>query len=232
MQLANAEVWKNILVGETLLFGLLGKALYAELDKDWLESLIAEDIFAEAPFGEEQMETRNGLKCLQSWTAENRAGISDECFKAIKKDQLDLFIGTDKVLAPVWESVYFSQQRLVFQTQTLQVREWFSRFGLQLERFNREPDDHIGLELSFLAHLASLALQALDQDDSQKFETVLQAQRDFLSEHLLCWGPVWARLVSEHAGTDFYRGLAHLTHGALLATAEHLQIGLPKEVSF
>ena len=232
MQLANIEMWKNVLVGETLLFGLLGKALYAELDKDWLESLITEDIFAEAPFGEEQIDIQNGLKCLQSWTAENRAGISAAHFNAMKNDQLELFIGTDKVLAPVWESVYFSQQRLVFQEQTLQVRELFSRFGLQIEHLNREPDDHIGLELSFLAHLASLALQALDQDDSQNFEAVLQAQRDFLSEHLLCWGPVWARLVNEHAETDFYRGLAYLTHGALLATAEHLQIGLPKEVSF
>ncbi len=148
----------------------------------------------------------------------------------MKRDQLHLFIGTDVVLAPVWESVYFSEEHLVFQEQTLQVRQWYSRFGLQAERINREPDDHIGLELSFVAHLAKRALDAIDQKDEQDLEKLLQAQRDFLTEHLLCWAPAWAKLVKEHAETDFYRGLAYFTHGALLAAADLLKIEKPREV--
>ncbi len=61
-------------------------------------------------------------------------------------------------------------------------------------------------------------------------KNLLQAQRDFLSEHLLRWGPAWAKLVKKHAETDFYRGLAHLTNGALLAAAELLKVEMPKEV--
>ena len=38
--------WGTILTGEKLLFGLLGKILYAELDKPWLQSLIDEDVFS------------------------------------------------------------------------------------------------------------------------------------------------------------------------------------------
>jgi putative dimethyl sulfoxide reductase chaperone len=231
MEEANISTWKTTMIGESLLFGLLGKVLYQELNKGWLEVLIGEDVFAEVPFGADQLQVRRGLELLSRWSDENRKGISEDEFKAIKQDHLHLFIGIDKVLAPVWESVYFSEKRLVFQEQTLQVREWFSRFGLQAERLNREPDDHIGLELIFIAHLASLALQAIDSDNKQSFDETLQAQRDFLFQHLLRWGPAWARLVKEHAETDFYRGLAHLTHGALLATAEHLQIELPREVS-
>jgi TorA maturation chaperone TorD len=102
---------------------------------------------------------------------------------------------------------------------------------LQTERFNREPDDHIGLELIFVAHLATMALNSMELNDQSAAEKYLQAQREFLFEHLLRWGPAWARLVNKHAETDFYRGLAHLTYGALLAAAEQLQIELPKEVS-
>ncbi|MCX6064708.1 MAG: molecular chaperone TorD family protein, partial [Chloroflexi bacterium] len=156
--------------------------------------------------------------------------ISDTQFEALTKDQLHLFIGPDKLLVPSWESAYFNQGRLVFQEQTIQVREWYARFGLAIETVNHEPDDHIGPELSFVAHLATLGLQVLEDADDQNLESILQAQRDFLGEHLLRWGPAWARLVGEHAETDFYRGLAHLTHGALLAAAETLQIELPKEV--
>jgi TorA maturation chaperone TorD len=131
----------------------------------------------------------------------------------------------------MWESVYLTESHLVFQEQTLQVREWYRRFGLQMERLHREPDDHIGLELSFIAHLASRAVQAIDEVDEASLDSLLQAQREFLSEHLLRWGPAWAKLVKKHAQTDFYRALAHLTHGTLLALVEELEISMPKEVS-
>ena len=230
MQSMDQEVLRTELVGEALLFGLLGRILYGELDKAWLDSLIAEDVFSEAPFGCSHLEVQQGLQLLGRWSAENRGGISEEEFKSLKNDQLCLFIGLDRVLAPVWESVYFNVSRLVFQQQTLQVREWYARFGLQIERLNREPDDHIGLELSFIAHLATQALQVAE-DNVQGFHELIDAQREFLSEHLLLWGPAWSKLVKQHAGTDFYRGVAHLTHGALLAAAEVLQIQMPKEVS-
>lgn len=230
MQPIDQETQKTILMGEALLFGLLGKILYEELDRAWLETLISENIFAEVPLGEEQTEIQHGLELMKRWSQENRNGIPEEEFKALKSDQLYLFIGLDRVLAPVWESVYFNESRLVFQEQTLQVREWYARFGLQIEKLNREPDDHIGLELSFMAHLASRALQVIGEGETSPDE-ILQAQRTFLSEHLLRWGPSWAKLVKQHAKTDFYRGLAHLTHGALLAAAEALQIPMPKEVS-
>ena len=165
MEEAKLDGWKAVLTGEALLCGLLSRALYEELDKDWLDSLISEDVFAESPFGREQGEVVDGLELLQRWTEENRGGISEEEFNALKQDQLHLFIGIDHVFAPVWEFVYFNENRFVFQEQTLQVREWYSRFGLQAERLYREPDDHIGLELGFVAHIASLTLQAIDLND-------------------------------------------------------------------
>lgn len=223
--------WSSFLVGESLLCGLLGKILYEEPDQAWLETLIREDVFAETPLGADQAETQRGLELLQRWANENRNGISETEMKALKQDHLNLFIGVDKVLAPLWESVYFSEKKLVFQEQTLQVREWYSRFQLQAERINREPDDHIGLELIFIAHLASRALQAIEENDKAAFNELLQAQRDFLSEHLLCWGPSWAKLVKRHAQTDFYRGIGHLVHGSLLALADGLEIAMPKEVA-
>ena len=231
MQANTMNDLRSTILGESLLFGLLGKILYADLDKTWLDTLIGEDVFSEVPFGAEQVEMQHGVELLQRWTNENRGGLEVPQFKALQEDNLRMFIGLNKVPAPVWESVYFSEKRLMFQEQTLQIREWYARFGLQAERINKEPDDHIGLEMLFIAHLASLALQAFEQNDETKLNEILQAQREFLSEHLLRWGPVWAKLVKQHAATDFYRGIAHLTHGALLAIAETLEIKMPKEVA-
>lgn len=216
------------MTGEKLLFGLLGKIIYADLDKTWLQSLIADDIFAEAPFGEEQSDTKSGLELLQKWSHENSAGMSDKTFDGLRADNMRLFIGVGKVLAAPWESVYFNDGRMVFQEQTLQVREWFRRYGVETEKLHREPDDHIGLELTFIAHLATLGLQALDENDDIKFEQILDAQRQFITDHPLKWVPGWCKLVEEHSSTDFYQGIAKLVRGTLFSLAETLEIQLPE----
>lgn len=225
----NKEMWKTALMGETLSFGILGKALYSDPDKGWLDTLIGEKVFTDIPFGENQLEAQKGVVLLRDWTQRNSGGISEQEFEKVKKDNLYLFTGVGKPLAPVWESVYFSEARLIFQKETLEVREFYARFGLQAERKGREPDDHIGLELSFLAHLATLALHSLETGDEIAAEKNLKAQHDFLAQHILRWAFAWAELVQKHAGTDFYKGVAHLTMGALSAAAELLEIEIPKE---
>ncbi len=220
--------WATTMMGEKLLFGLLGKILYADLDKTWLQSLIDEDVFAEVPFGAAQSDTASGLELLHKWSQENSSCLSDESLNALRADYVRLFVGIGRVLAPPWESVYFNDGRMVFQEQTLQVREWFRRFGVETEKLHREPDDHIGLELSFISHLAMLGLQALDEKDDTKFEQILKAQRQFITEHLQRWAPNWCKLVEENAKTDFYRGLAKLVRGTLFSLADNLEPQLPE----
>lgn len=229
MDLRSKNDWPVKLAGEVLLLRLLGKAFYFEPDQTWIQTIVLDQVFEEIPFSANQEETMRGLEILQNWSRANQGGISDQHFTEIKLDYTRLFIGLNKCLAAPWESVYFNESGLVFREQTIQVRKWYARFGLQAEKLYKEPDDHIGLEMLFVAHLASLALQAIEKDNDRELEEYLQAQRDFLSEHLLRWGPTWTKLVKQHAATDFYRGIAHLTHGAFLAVAEALQIEMPKE---
>ncbi len=223
--------WATALFGEKLLFSLLGKILYAELDKTWLQSLIDEDVFSEAPFGEEQAEVQLGLRYLQDWSEANRPVISEQAFMDLRIDYTHMFVGIAKVLVPVWESVYFNTERMIFQKETLQVRNWYRRYKLEPEKLHQEPDDHIGLELAFVSHLAQLALESLDQKDETAFQQLLEAQRDFLNDHLLRWAFQWVSLVDEHAKTDFYRGIGHLVEGALIEAAQLVGAKVPEELA-
>jgi TorA maturation chaperone TorD len=225
----NVDKWKANLLGETLLLSVLSKALQSNPDKQWLQSLIEQDVFSELPLESKCPELEAGLGHLQSWSQENRQGISDEQFIHLQADYTRLFVGIGNTLAPCWESVYFDEDVMIFQEQTLQVRQWYRRFGLEPEKLYSEPDDHIGLELSFLAYLAQLGLQALEENDETRFEQILYAQRQFISEHPLRWVSEWTRLVNKYARTDFYRGLALLAHGSLLVIAEQLQTEITKE---
>ncbi len=215
MSETNPNDWQETLTGELLLFNLLGRIVYKYPDdeeKSWLKSLIEEDLFAEAPFAADQEGTKVGLTLLQKWAKD---GLSADSFGRIQADHTRLFIGPGKIIVPAWESVYFSDERLTFQEKTLEVRNWYRRYNLEPENIYHEPDDHIGLEFIFIAHLAQLDLAALENKDQQKFSELLQAQKNFLSEHLLKWGRVWCDLLAKNAKTDFYHGIALLAQGAL-----------------
>lgn len=97
--------------------------------------------------------------------------------------------------------------------------KWYRRFGLQSDRLYQEPDDHIGLELEFVAHLAKQALRALEQNDQAKFDAAIDAQKKFITEHLGRWALGWCAQVQAQAKTDFYRGIAMLTRGAVTEAA-------------
>ncbi|MBI5301773.1 MAG: molecular chaperone TorD family protein [Chloroflexi bacterium] len=215
--------WNELLTGEMLTFGLLSKAFYVYPEKTWLQSLVEGDIFSEAPFASNQAEVESALELLQAWSR----GISDEALEDVRMDYTRLFIGPGKVLTPPWQSVYFSEERLTFQEETLKVREWYRRFGLQAEKIYQEPDDHIGLELEFIAHLAKLGLRALEQNDKAKFEETLDAQKRFMVEHLLRWAFGWCEQVHAQSHTDFYRGIALLTRGAVREAATILDVKIP-----
>ncbi len=218
--------WQETLTGEMFLMSLLGQIAYKYPDnqeRGWFQSLIDEDVFAEAPFSTEREDVKAGLEVLQKWV-EN--GLSDDVFEQMQVDYTRLFIGSTAVIAPPWGSVYLSDSRLMFQEKTLEVRGWYRRFGLQSDKLYREPDDHIGLELAFIAHLAKLGIQALGEEDPEQFAALLDAQRKFLSEHMLRWAPGFCEKVVAEARTDFYKGMAFLIRGALFDLAELLGLDI------
>ena len=224
--------WASILAGEALVFGLLGKLLFEYPRRDWLQSLADEAVFDEIPFGAKQPDVAAGLALLQQWGRESRGALLNDSIQGIGADYTRLFIGPGKVLAPPWESAYFNEERLTFQAQTLQVRNWYRRFGLESVKLHSEPDDHAGLEMAFLAHLAQLGLTALEQGDEARLAETLEAQREFLSAHPWRWMPVWCDQVAAQASTDFYRGVARLTRGALAELASVLETGhVPEAVA-
>ncbi|MCA9957680.1 MAG: hypothetical protein KC443_01515, partial [Anaerolineales bacterium] len=60
-------LWQTQLTGEILLFSLLGKILYQIPDKEWLQPLLDNEVFTEAPFAETHPDVLKGLALLQQW---------------------------------------------------------------------------------------------------------------------------------------------------------------------
>lgn len=147
-----------------------------------------------------------------------------ETHALVKADYNALFVGPESMLAPPYESVHRSQEQLVFEQETFVVRAAYAEFDLAAPKLNQEPDDHIGLEFSFLAALAERALNAIDAADLPRVTTILAALSGFFTHHVLQWGPDFFAMVQEHAETEFYRGVSALSLGILEDAAALLQI--------
>ncbi len=212
--------WETTLTAYALAYGFLNKVFYEAPTTGFIDALLTDDLFTDWPPGSEEEDTEVGLRLLQSFCHT----WSDDQLPDLVWDYTRLFVGPGPVLAPPWESVYLSREHLLFDEQTLQVRQMYAQFGLQAPKLNSEPDDHLGLELAFMVHLCSLGLTAAQMGDTEGVQASLRYQRDFLAGHLLRWAPECCKRVMQNANTDFYRGAAHLTLGTLAQAARLLEI--------
>jgi putative dimethyl sulfoxide reductase chaperone len=219
----------GLLAGQALVLNLLGRLLYEFPEPVWLQSLADDGVFEDIPFGAQQPAVADGLALLQQWASATRGGRL--ALQTLRDDYTSLFVGPGKIIAPPWESAQVDNERQLFQEETLDVRNWYRRFGLESERLYSEPDDHIGLELAFLAHVAQLALAAQAENDRPRVADLLAAERAFLLEHPLRWAPAWCAQVTQHARTGFYRGLALVTNGVLSELAAALAPVMELEVA-
>lgn len=133
--------------------------------------------------------------------------------EALKPEFTRLFIGPRHVPAPPYESVYRSPARALMQEITLAVRQKYRTAGLLVRNFNREPDDHIGLELEFMYFLNRQAAAALGQQQIAALLTAIDRQQQFLAAHLSQWVPAFCQDTAANTGQDFFRKLAGFIDG-------------------
>lgn len=184
----------------------LSRLFLEPVDQSLITVLRDDPVLADWPLAAD-VDTVRGLQGL-------RAGTTTP-LDVLVVDHRVLFEGPDHVLACPYESVYLSEEHLTFEQQTLDVRAFYNRFGVQAPLVGTEPDDHIGLELSFISHLCVLGLDAIESSDADAETAMIASIGDFLEQHLLRWVDDCLDSVVEHATTDFYRGLGHLTRGTV-----------------
>jgi TorA maturation chaperone TorD len=143
---------------------------------------------------------------LHTFATGDQAGQMTE----LHQDYNRLFIGPGPLPAPMWESVYLDREHLLFGEDTLRVRQFYARFGLVFEHLGRQPEDHIAIELDFMATLIRRTLAHLDAGDPSAAQELLQAQAEFLQDHLLRWAIPSFEIFAEQAATPYYQGAGRL----------------------
>jgi TorA maturation chaperone TorD len=128
-------------------------------------------------------------------------------FESILDDHLKLFGGMGTPKAPPYESVYLSEEHLMNQKQTLEVKRTYATYGWESQLTGKVPEDHLGIELQFL----NLMLEKfMEIDDDACHREVAADIRRFTDTHLTPWLPDWNRDMQKNAKSNFYKGIGHL----------------------
>ncbi|WP_298867032.1 molecular chaperone [uncultured Gimesia sp.] len=109
---------------------------------------------------------------------------------------------------PTHETEYLDN-KLTFQlSNTLaDINGFYEAFGLSTSDQFPERQDHIVLELEFMACLLGLVRQAREDNSNggdEHLKICQYAQQRFLKEHLARWAPAFAKLLSRENPNGFY----------------------------
>lgn len=107
--------------------------------------------------------------------------------------------------ASPYESVWTDEDHLTCQGAMFELREIYARAGLRVTNWRQRADDHLVLQLLYIAHTARHATSSEDW----------RALATMLDEHLLLWMPDFASRIAIRSPSAFYVGLAVLTDGWL-----------------
>lgn len=201
------------------LYQFLGKGFYNIPTLDRLNIIADNNIFEKlVKIGDESKGTEILAEFFKQCPFKD-----DEYIDKIKDEHYRLFMGPGHVPCPPWESVYVGKERIIFDKNTLTVRQFYRNWDVSVERLNKEPDDHIGFELQFIGILSQKTIRALEKSDMVSAQSCVDAQKGFLESHLLCWAGDFCKKVLENTQEPLYKGLAEFTREFLDTDDEILE---------
>ena len=123
---------------------------------------------------------------------------------------------------PPYESLY--REGVIQGETTHQVLEVYHAFGVHpAGTLEGEPADHISLELDFMRHLVTLEGGA---GTAEELRTILQAEDEFLGEHLCRWVAGFGERIEVQDVTGFYSSVASFTDGWVVDDRRRVQLRL------
>jgi TorA maturation chaperone TorD len=201
---------EGLLSNRCSMYGFLARVYRVEVDQDLLDRMTDMNLSVEV----DAPEISQGYAILRRFLQNQR----ESALTDLAVDYARTFLGAGLVGgdgAYPYESVYTNADRLVMQDARDEVLKLYREEGLDRAREFNEPEDHLALELEFMAYLCQRSAAALKAGDNGGALGYLQKQHEFLAKHLLAWVPAFSQDVQRLAREEFYRAVAKITVGYL-----------------
>ena len=194
-------------------YRLLARLYRVEVDEEFLAELKA--MRFPAATGNTAVDT--GYRTIAAYLS----GADAHAITDLAVDYVRAFIGHGiDAYSAAFESVYTSPKRLMMQEARDEVLAVYRSEGLDKLPTWKESEDHLALELEFMAVLGDRIVAAAEAGNEDEAERLLATQRNFLEDHLASWVPLMTADLRRFAQCGLYRGLASLTDGFIQVEQE------------
>jgi putative dimethyl sulfoxide reductase chaperone len=190
----------NMLKGYNMLLYFAGTMIMFDPSKECIQDFWSEGILKSLPVSSSNPRFMKAASQLRESIASNNI------FEKMKQDYNSLFSGSQKPLAPPFESQYRNHKEYLPGSQQ-EVNEFYKSYGWESKFKDSIPEDHLGIELLFLTLMVEKYLE-LD-DEACSYEMRNEICR-FLDQHILSWVPEWNKNIQTGAITLGYKGIGTL----------------------
>jgi TorA maturation chaperone TorD len=204
-QLTRAEML-DILQSRASSYTFLSTAYRQEVSAAFLEVLVNE-----LTGGAEPEPESKGHRLLRDYARRIREADLRQVEIDLGAEYIALLLAASANPVFPYESVYTSPERLLMQQARDEVLAEYRGEHLARLREFKHPEDHIAIELEFMAYLCQKTADALEEGDVEAALAALEKQKGFLDRHLLVWVPRFCQDLAQVARSDFYRAIALLT---------------------
>ena len=206
----------------------LSRSFSREVDEPFLQSLFeVSNSLQDSLRGVEETNLARGKKLLKSFCNEVRGADKEAVIGDLARQYAFLFLGVGSENVALCESAYRNEGGLLFQNAYFNILEKYREVGLGKREDFPEPEDHLSLELAYMAHLSHRIISSIETGKEEEAGKYYQYQGSFLKDHLLSWIPQFAKSLSEISPSPFYKALAYLLEGYIKIDFELLDSLLP-----
>ena len=157
----------------------------------------------------------SALMDFKSYFLANRRRVRD-----MESEYLRIF-DMGRVISP-YETEYLHEKISRKPYELADIAGFYQAFGFDVSdgAEQREPVDHIAVELEFMAILAYKELYAEEKHQADHLAIVREGQKKFLHEHLARWGFFYCSRIQGIECDEYYKHLGKVLHALLTAECE------------
>lgn len=138
-------------------------------------------------------------------------------FSSYQEAVYHILLGSAGTVSPYESDYQISGQEGIHDKGAVlgDIAAFYKAFGYDFSIEMKEAPDHAAIELAFLSYLKLRQAYSLNQGKEEIYQLCCDAEKKFLSEHLLAWFPQFLQELSHQSEDHFYQKAASMLQSFL-----------------
>jgi TorA maturation chaperone TorD len=207
----------------TTVYNFLSRSFSREVDSQFLGVIMdiqpTLSVLARSAENDDMKKGADLLREFLEQSKKNYQAHKEEFLTRLAAEYAALFLNVGPKPVFLVESVYLSKRHILYEEPYFEISKAYSLLGFEKAKDFSEPEDHIAVELEFMAKLSERTSENIAKENLDHAAKYVNLQREFLEYHLTKWVPTLTDRLKEATDNLLYTALAHLTRGFIAQDA-------------